>query len=85
MNATFLQPFLAYTTPSQRTYVAKLEATYDWEASQWTAPVNLGVAQLVKVGKRPVQFELAGRYYLDAPTNGPEWGLRFKVTLLFPR
>jgi len=43
------------------------------------------VAQLIKVGKMPVQFELGGRYYLDAPTNGPEWGLRFKVTMLFPR
>jgi len=41
--------------------------------------------QLVKVGKAPVQFELSGRYYLDAPTNGPKWGLRFKVRLLFPR
>ena len=85
VNATFLQPFLGYTTPRQTTYLSKLEATHDWETSQWTAPVNLTVAQLVKVGKMPVQFELGGRYYLDAPPNGPEWGLRFKVTLLFPR
>ena len=85
VNATFLQPFLGYTTPRQTTYLSKLEATHDWETSQWTAPVNLTVAQLVKVGKMPVQFELGGRYYFDAPPNGPEWGLRFKVTLLFPR
>ena len=39
----------------------------------------------VRVGNLPVQFELGGRYYLDAPADGPEWGLRFKVTLLFPR
>ena len=78
-------PFLGYTTSRQTTYLAKLQSTYNWETRELTAPVNLGVAQLVKVGKVPVQFELGGRYYLDAPTDGPEWGLRFKVTLLFPR
>ncbi len=61
------------------------ESTYDWETSELTAPLNLGVAQLVKVGKVSVPFEPGGRYYLEAPTDGPEWGLRFKLTLLFPR
>ena len=85
VNAAYLQPFLAYTTARQTTYLVNSESTYDWVNSQWTAPVNLMVAQLVKLGKVPVQFQLGGRYYLDAPTNGPKWGPRFSVTQLFPR
>ena len=43
------------------------------------------VSQLVKVGKLPVQFSLGGRYYAEKPAQGPEWGLRFGVTFLFPK
>jgi hypothetical protein len=24
------------------------------------------------------------RYYAEAPRGGPEWGIRFAITLLFP-
>jgi hypothetical protein len=48
-------------------------------------PINLMVAQLVKVGKLPVQFQLGGKYYAEAPDGAPDWGIRFAVTLLFPK
>jgi hypothetical protein len=32
-----------------------------------------------------VSFAGGARYYLDTPPRGPEWGLRFVVTLLFPK
>lgn len=85
VNSTFLQPFLAYTTHKQTTYALNSESTYDWQNRQWTAPVNLSVSQLVKIGELPVQFQLGGRYYFDRPANGPDWGLRFTVTFLFPK
>jgi hypothetical protein len=28
---------------------------------------------------------LAYRYYAEGPSDGPEWGLRFTVTFLFPK
>ena len=85
VNATFLQPFLSFTSPSQTTLGLNLESTYDWERGQWTVPVNLALSQLVKIGGAPVQFQLGGRYYAEGPGNAPEWGLRFGVTLLFPK
>ena len=48
-------------------------------------PLNLAVAQLLKIGKQPVQFQIGGRYYAENPTGGPDWGLRFTVTFLFPK
>jgi hypothetical protein len=48
-------------------------------------PANLIVSQLLKIGKQPVQFSLGGRYYAEKPDGGPDWGLRFVVTFLFPK
>jgi hypothetical protein len=85
VNATFLQPFLSYTTKKQATITLNSESTYDWENSQWTVPLNLTVAQVVKIGKLPVQFQVGGRYYAEKPKDGPDWGLRFTITFLFPK
>jgi hypothetical protein len=43
------------------------------------------LAQVVRVGKQPIQFLIGGRYYADGPDDGPEWGLRFAITFLFPK
>ncbi len=83
-NATYLQPFLSYTTAKHTSYSLNTESTYDWRNEQWTVPINLMVAQLVKIGELPVQFQIGGRVYADAPDGGPDWGLRFAVTFLFP-
>lgn len=50
MNATFLQPFVSYTTKKLTTFGVAAEATYDWENHQWSVPVNLSVSQLLKIG-----------------------------------
>ncbi len=84
VNSAFLQPFLSYTTATHTTFGVNTESTYDFVADQWTIPINGFVSQLVKLGKLPVQFSVGPRYYADAPSGGPDWGMRFVVTLLFP-
>ena len=84
VNATFIQPFLAYITPSKTTFALNSESTYDWQRNDWTVPLNLMVSQLVKIGDHPVQLQAGFRYYLEKPVNGPEWGVRFGVVFLFP-
>jgi hypothetical protein len=85
VNATFIQPFVSFTTKKQTTYGLNTESTYDWSNSQWTVPLNVSVSQLVKISGKPVQFSFGGRYYAEKPDNGPEWGLRVAVTFLFPK
>jgi hypothetical protein len=84
VSRTFLQPFVAYATKSKTTFTINTEASYDWHAGQWTVPINLMVSQLVRVGRVPVSFAVGARYYAEAPSTGPDWGLRFVVTPLFP-
>jgi len=85
VNATFLQPFFSYTTKTFTTFGVNTESTYDWQGHQWTVPVNFTVQQLVKIGKLPIAFQVGYRYYAERPAGGPDWGLRFAVTFLFPK
>lgn len=84
ISATFLQPFVSYTTKGATTFTLNTESTYDWINRQWTVPLNLSVSQLVMFDKQPVSFAFGGRSYLERPDGGPDWGLSFTVTLLFP-
>jgi len=85
VNASFVQPFVSFTTKKFTTFGLNTESTYDWDNSQWTVPLNAVVSQLVKIGGAPVQFSLGARYYAEKPSGGPDWGLRFAVTFLFPK
>ena len=85
VSATFVQPFLSYTTRTHTTFGLTSESTYDWQAGLWTVPVNVTLSQLLKLGKLPVQFSLGPRLYAEGPDGGPDWGLRFTVTFLLPK
>jgi hypothetical protein len=85
VNASFLQPFVSFTTKKFTTFSVNTESTYDWQGSQWTVPLNFMIQQLVKIGKQPVAFQFGYRYYAEKPDGGPDWGLRFAVTFLFPK
>ena len=85
VSATFLQPFLSYTTKTFTTVGINTESTYDWENTRWTVPINLTVAQLLKLGPQAIQLQVGGRYYAERPQGGPDWGIRFTLTFLFPK
>jgi hypothetical protein len=85
VNATFLQPFLGYRTKTYTTFLVNTESTYDWEEHQWSVPLNFMVNQMLKVHTQPLSLQFGYRYYADGPSGGPEWGLRFTVTFLFPK
>ena len=85
VNATYLQPFVSYTTKTFTTFGFATESTYDWQGSQWTVPLIPNVSQLIKIGKQPISFQLGVKYYAEKPDGGPDWGLRFTITFLFPK
>ena len=84
-DQTYLQPFLAYTTPQAWTFTLQSESTYDWETGEWLAPINFLVAKIVKVGGQPVSIVGGVRYWMDSPDTGPHgFGGRLGMTFLFP-
>jgi hypothetical protein len=85
VNASYLQPFLSYTTPTQTTFTVQTESTYNWTAHQWTVPVMAGVSQVLKIGSQPISIAVMGKYYAVRPDGAPAWGARFVLTFLFPK
>jgi len=85
VNATFVNPFVSYITKTKTTFGISPELTYDWESEQLIAPINLTVSQLLLINKKPISVGGGVRFYAEGPSGGPEWGLRFVVTLLFPK
>jgi hypothetical protein len=86
VNATFLQPFVSYTTPTAWSFSLNTESTYDWEREQWAVPINAIVSKVTTVGGQLASFGGGVRYWADGPEGGPHgWGFRLSVTLLFPR
>lgn len=86
VNATFLQPFISYTTAGATTVSLNVEAAANWEADdEWTVPLNFIVTKLTKFG--PLPFSVGGGVgvFLAAPDDQPDWRLRIVTTVLLPR
>ena len=84
VDATLVQPFVFYTTKTAFTAGINMESSYDWNANQWTIPINLQFSQVVKVDGQLMSIGIGGRSYVERPNNGPDWGARLTVTFLFP-
>jgi hypothetical protein len=85
VRATLIQLFAARRIGPGRTVSATVESSYDWEHEQWNVPVNVAVAQVLKLGRQLVSFQVGGGRYVDAPELAPSWGLRLTTTLMFPK
>jgi hypothetical protein len=46
---------------------------------------DIGYSKVATIGSQRVSYQAGARYYVEAPDNGAEWGLRFTFTLLFPQ
>jgi hypothetical protein len=89
VSATFLQPFVSYTTKKATTFTVNSESTYDWVHKQWTVPVNIMIAQLLPPKMTglsfPIQIQGGIRHYFAHANSGPENGVRLSIVALFPR
>ena len=86
ISATFVQPFLSYTTKSATSFGLNTESTYDWKSNRWAVPINVTVGQVLKLGNQLIQVGGGARYWAKSAPNGPEgWGYRIALTFLFPK
>ncbi len=85
VSQTFIQPFLSYTNPNATTWGINAESTYNWKTQGWTVPINLTVTHVYKFGGQRVSLGGGARAYAAQDGVGPEWGLRFIATFLYPK
>lgn len=87
VNATFIQPFLSYTTSDAVSFTLNSESTFDWNDDEWLVPVNFNINKVTKIGAQVIQFGVGARYWAtSSDQTGPEGlGLRLNLTFLFPQ
>lgn len=86
VDATFLQPFITYTTDDAWTFALNTESTYDWTAEAWSVPINFQVSKLVSIGDQRLSLQAGIRYWAESPEAGPDGlGARASIIFLFPK
>lgn len=88
VNAFLVQPFINYNLQDGWFLVSAPVITSDWKADsdeRWTVPIGGGVGRVFPIGRQPVNTSLQAYYNVERPSGGPEWSLRFSLSLLFPR
>jgi hypothetical protein len=86
ISSTFIQPFVAITTPTAWTLSVNSESTYNWKSSRWSVPLNVTVSRVIRIGKLPASVGGGLRYWVESPSGGPEGlGVRIQVALMFPK
>ncbi len=90
INTMLLQPFVNYNIPGKpgRYITFAPIVTANWEAdsgNQWTVPLGLGMGQIMKWGKQPINFQASAYYNVKTSDNGADWQLRLQAQFLFPK
>ncbi len=59
---------------------------HNWEAEEWSVPINFVVSKLVVIDKQPISLAAGVRYWAESPELGPDgFGARAAITFLFPK
>jgi hypothetical protein len=99
VSASFLQPFVSYTTKSAVTIALNAEASANWrlyrtaadgsleekDGTDWTVPINMTVTKLTKFGPLPMSIGGGVGVFVETPDGRPDWRLRLVATILLPR
>jgi hypothetical protein len=89
VNQMLIQPFINYNLPSQPGgyFTFSPIITADWEADSgqtWTVPLGLGIGQIMRWGKLPVNIQTSAYYNVAHPDLAADWQIRFQVAVLLP-
>lgn len=90
VNQMLIQPFINYNFPNKpgRYLSFSPVITANWEADggdKWTVPLGLGIGQIMKLGKQPVNIQLAAYYNAVRPEYASNWQIRAQFVLMFPK
>jgi hypothetical protein len=88
VNQTLMQPFVNYNLPDGWYLSTSPVITANWSAAssqRWTVPIGGGGGKIFRIGGQPINASFQAFNYVERPSAGPNWAVRFQVQLLFPR
>lgn len=84
-SLTTIQPILTYLAGGGWAIGTTGSMSYNWEAEQWTIPIQLLISKTMKIGKLPVKVALEANYYVEkADALGQEWMVGINITPVVP-
>jgi hypothetical protein len=88
VNVTTMQPFLNYNLAKGWYLTSSPIITANWAAidddDTWTVPVGGGIGKIFRIGRQPVNAQVAYYNNVEHPSGGADWQIRFQVQLMFP-
>jgi hypothetical protein len=90
VNQFLLQPFVNYNFPSSpgRYLTFAPIITANWEAAsgqKWLVPLGLGIGQITRFGKQPVNLQASFYANVERPDFAPAFQIRLQMQLMFPK
>jgi hypothetical protein len=90
VNQFLLQPFINYNFPSSPgrylTFAPVITANWEAESGQkWLVPIGLGIGQITRLGKQPVNLQASFYTNVVRPDAAPGWQVRLQLQLMFPK
>ena len=80
INLTTIQAFYTYLPGGGWNVGSGPIMTYDWNAEQWTVPLQINAGKTVVMKGRPWKLSAEINYYVEkADAIGPEWMLSFNI------
>lgn len=81
ISVTSIQPLFAYLPGGGWNIGSAPQISYDWEAEQWTVPLQISVGKTMVFGGRPWKLSAEVDYYIEkSDAFGQEWMLSFNIT-----
>ena len=83
-----LQYFINYNLPNGWYLTSSPIITANWKADsedRWTVPFGIGVGRIFRIGRQPMNAQIAFYYNAVSPDFGSDWTLRIQLQLLFPK
>lgn len=88
VNQTLLQPFANYNLPDGWYLTSSPVITANWSAGsgqRWSLPIGGGAGKIFRIGTQPINASFQVYDYVERPSGGANWAIRFQVQFLFPR
>ena len=80
ISLTSIQAFYTYLPGGGWNIGSGPTITYDWEAEQWTVPLQINAGKTVAINGRPWKFSVELSYYVEkSDAFGPEWMLSLNI------
>jgi hypothetical protein len=84
-----IQPFVNYNFADHPgrylTFAPVITANWEADSDKWLVPLGLGIGQITKFGKRPVNLQASFYYNVERPDQAARYQVRLQMQLMFPK